>query len=123
MARRGGEDFIYSTFAEGGSPDAYGDNAYTINSTPDTIRGVRSDGGNRMTIMETGEERKVDMAVLVASPLINVLGVVVAIEDDTTKRAATLTDASGRIYTVVGVGDEAKAPVGSQRLFCIRQAD
>ena len=121
MAFRSGEDFVYTEFAEGAT-DAYGDKSYTADSTPDTIRGVRSDGGNHMSTTQVGEERKVDIAVIVANPLKNSAGVAVNILDDLTSRAPTLIDGAGRVYKIVGVGHEAVVPVGSQRLLCVRQA-
>jgi len=122
LARRAGEDFIYTTFGEGARDD-YGDVAYSAEDDPPTIRGVRSDGGNQTIILQTGEERKVDIAVIVAAPLKDSNGDRVNIQDDMTNRAATLTDGSGRIYKVAGVGHEADNPLGALRLLCMRQAD
>ena len=70
MAKYRGEDFTYTVFAEG-SRDAYEDVSYTADPTPDTIRGMRSSGGQRTVLTQTGEERSVDISVTVASPLLN----------------------------------------------------
>ena len=118
---RKGEDFVYKTFAEG-SRDDYGDVAYTVNASPPTIRGIRSDRGQETVFTMTGEERKVDISVLVASPLLDSTGSAVTLQDDMTDRAATLTDAGGRIYKMVGLGREAATPVGAKRILCVRQA-
>ena len=121
FAQRRGEDWIYTTFGEG-ARDSYGDVAYAASDDPPTFRGIRSDSGNRTVLMPTGEERKVDIAVIVAAPLKDSNGDRVNIQDDMTNRAATVTDGSGRIYKVIGVGHEGTNPVGSMRLMCIRQA-
>ncbi len=122
MAKRGGEDFTYTTFDEGVRDD-YGDIEFSAEGDPPTVRGMRLDTKDATVVMETGEERKVDIAVIVPAPLKDSNGDRVNIQDDMTKRAATLTDASGRIYKVVGVGHEASTPVGALRLLCMRQAD
>jgi hypothetical protein len=127
MARRSGEDFVYQTFDEG-SRDAYQDVQYEADTSPPTIRGMRSDGSNRTFMLPTGEQRKVDIAVLIPSPVKDQNGTAlnitfVPIQDDMTDRAATLTDKSGRIYKIVGVGHEAETPVGAMRLLCMRQAN
>ncbi len=122
LAKRAGENFIYTTFDEG-VRDEYGDVAYAASDDPPTVRGIRSDGGNRTVLLPTGEERKVDIAVLVPSPLKDQNGDRVNIQDDMTDRAATLTDGSGRIYKVVGIGHEATNPLGALRLMCLRQAN
>lgn len=123
MAKYRGEDFIYTVFTEG-SRDAYEDVPYTADPTPDTIRGMRSDGGRsqRTVLMQTGEERNIDISVIVANPLLNSAGAAVTIEDDMTNRAPTLTDSGGRIYKVAGVGHEGVNPIGTQRLLCVREA-
>lgn len=120
MAKRRGEDWIYTTFSKGGR-DTYEDDDFTANPSPPTIRGLRSDGGSRTVRDETGEERAVDIAVIVASPLKDANGNAVTIQDDMKERAATVTDSSGRIYKVAGVGHEAENPVGGLRLLCLRQ--
>lgn len=122
FARKAGEDFVYTTFDEGVRDD-YGDIAYSAEDDPPTVRGVRSDGSNRVVLLASGEERKVDIAVIVAAPLKDSNGDRVNIQDDMTKRAATLTDGSGRIYKVAGVGHEADNPLGALRLLCMRQAN
>jgi hypothetical protein len=127
LARRAGEDFVYTTFDEG-SRDAYQDVAYEATTSPPTLRGIRSDGGNRTVLLASGEQRKVDIAVLIPTPVRDQNGTAlnvtfVEIQDDMTDRAATLTDTSGRIYKIVGVGHEAENPVGAMRLLCMRQAD
>jgi hypothetical protein len=121
MAKYRGEDFTYTVFTEG-SRDAYEDVPYTADPTPDTIRGIRNDGGQRTVLMQTGEERNVDVSVVVANPILNSAGVAVTIEDDMTNRAPTLTDSDGRIYKVAGVGHEGVSPTGTQRLLCVREA-
>lgn len=120
MAARAGEDWIYTTFASG-ARDAYEDAAYTADATPPVIRGMRSDRGSKTFVDETGETRAVDVSVIVASPVKDAAGAVVTIEDSDGVRAATLTDSSGRIYKVVGVGHEASTPVGARRLLCVKQ--
>ena len=121
FAQRAGEDWVYTTFDEGARDD-YGDVAYAASDDPPTIRGIRSDSGNRTVLMPTGEERKVDVAVLVSAPLKDSNGDRVDIQDDMTRRAATVTDSSGRIYRIMGIGHEGTNPVGSLRLMCMRQA-
>jgi hypothetical protein len=120
VARRG-EDFVYTTFTEG-ARDAYEDIAYAADATPPTIRGIRSDSSGRTFLSQTGEVRAVDISLLVADPLVDSLGNAVVLQDDMTERAATLTDSSGRVYKMVGLGHEA-APVGAKRVLCVRQAD
>ena len=121
MARRAGEDFIYTEFATG-ARDAYEDVVYAADATPPIIRGVRSDGGERVVLLPTGEERHVDISVLVASPLRDANGDAVTIQDDMTSRAATLIDSFGRTYKIAGVGHEGVLPIGVKRLLCVRQA-
>lgn len=121
MLRRHGEDFIYTEFATG-VRDAYEDVAYAADADPPTIKGIRSDGGKRTVLTPTGEERKVDIMVLIASPSRDAAGDVVTIQDDMTNRAATLIDSFGRTYKVIGVGHEAVIPIGVLRLLCVRQA-
>ena len=120
MAKFRGEDFTYTVFTEG-SRDAYEDVPYTADPTPDTIRGMRSSGGQRTVLTQTGEERSVDISVTVASPLLNSAGASVTIEDDMTNRAATLTDSGGRIYKVAAVSHEGVNPTGAQQLLCVRE--
>ncbi len=120
MVKRAGEDWTYTTFATG-ARDAYEDVAFTADATAPTIRGIRSDGKNRTFRDETGEDRAVDISVLVPFPLLDSNGASVTIEDGDTKRAATLIDGSSRIYKIVGVGHEASAPVGAKRLLCMKQ--
>ena len=122
FARKAGEDFTYTTFGEGARDD-YGDVEYSAEDDPPTVRGIRVDTRDQTVIMQTGEERKVDIAVIVSAPLKDSNGDRVDIQDDMTKRAATLTDGSGRIYKVAGVGHEATNPLGALRLLCMRQAD
>jgi len=105
------------------SHDEYGDVTYTADATPDTIRGIRLDSKDRNVLDETGEERSVDIEVLVPAPLKNSAGVALTLSDVTSDRAPTLTDASGRLYQVVGIGHEAATPVGAQRILCARQVD
>jgi hypothetical protein len=121
LAATVGEQFVYRTFTEG-ARDAYEDVGYTADPNPPTIRGIRSDSGNRTVVTQAGEERKVDIAILVAYPLKNSKGNVVTLQDDMTQRAATLTDSAGRIYKMVGLGHEAGTPVGAKRIMCVRQA-
>jgi len=121
LVTRKGENFVYKTFSEG-SRDDYGDVAYTVDASPPTIRGIRSDRAHEVVFTQTGEERKVDISVLVASPLLDSAGSAVTLQDDMTDRAATLTDAGGRIYKMVGLGHEASTPVGASRILCVRQA-
>ncbi len=115
IAKRG-EPLTYTEFTEG-SRDAYEDVAYTADPTPTTISGIRSDatGTPKQMLDETGQKRTIDVEFIVASAS------VVADADDMTKRAPSLTDASGRIYTILGVGHEG-VPVGARRLLCSRQA-
>ena len=120
MAKFRGEDFTYTVFTEG-SRDAYEDVPYTADPTPDTIRGIRGSGGQRTVLTETGEERSVDISVIVASPLLNSAGAAVTIEDDMTNRAPTLTDSGGRVYKVGGVNHEGVNPTGTQQLLCVRE--
>jgi hypothetical protein len=115
-----GEDFVYTTFSEG-ARDAYEDIAYTADPTPPTIRGIRVDRGSRTFITDTGEERKIDIAILVADPLLDSEGQSVTLQDDMTERAATLTDAYGRTYKMIGLGHEG-VPVGAKRILCVRQS-
>lgn len=127
MARRAGENFVYQRFDEG-SRDTYQDVTYEAASNPPTIRGIRSDGSNRTFLLPSGEQRKVDIAVLIPTPVKDQNGTelnvtFVPIQDDMRDRAATLTDESGRIYKIVGVGHEAETPVGAMRLLCMRQSD
>lgn len=120
LVSRAGESWVYTTFTEGVRDD-YDDVSYTASAS--TIRGVRSDRGDRTYLSQTGEARLVDVNVLVSYPVENVNGDLVSIEDVTTTRAATLTDTAGRIYQVVGVGHEAQVRLGMIRLMCSRQAD
>lgn len=125
VARRG-EDIVYTTFAVG-ARDSYEDVAYTADPSAPTIKAIRSDGGSggsgsRTALDQTGEVRAVDVEFLVASESKDTAGNVVTFEDVTTKRAATVTDADGRIYKVLGPAHEG-VPVGARRLLCMRQAD
>ena len=121
MARRHGEDFVYTEFAAG-VRDVYEDVAYTADASPPTIRGIRSDGGDRVALTERGEERHVDLAVLVSSPLLDDAGNAVVIDGDMKKRAPTLTDRFGRIYKIIGIGYEGDNSPGVRRLLCVSQA-
>ncbi len=103
--------------------DAYGDVEFVADADPPTLRGIRSDQTNRTVLMASGEERKVDIAVLVPNPLKDSNGVTITVQDDMTDRAATLIDGSGRTYKVIGVGHEAENPVGATRLMCMRQTN
>jgi len=120
MAKYRGEDFTYTVFTEG-SRDAYEDAPYTADPTPDTIRGMRSSGGQRTVLTQTGEERSVDISVTVVNPLLNSDGAAVTIEDDMTNRAPTLTDSGGRVYKVAGISHEGVSPIGVQQLLCVRE--
>lgn len=121
MAARSGEDFIYTEFSQG-ARDAYEDVVYTASDDLPTVRGIRSDGSKRMFRTANGEERGVDIAVLVASPLKDSLGNPVIIDSDMKERAPTLTDVFGRIYKIVGVGYEGASKMGTRRLLCVNQA-
>ncbi len=103
--------------------DEYGDVNYLVDPDPPFIRGVRVDTTDRVVLMQSGEERKVDIAVIVPNPLKDSNGVGLTVQDDMTERAVTLTDGSGRIYKVIGTGHEAENPVGATRLLCVRQAN
>ncbi len=121
MAARAGEDWVYTEFSEG-ARDAYEDVVYTASGDPPTIRGIRSDGGKRTVLTQAGEERNVDISVLVASPLKDTDGNVIIIDADMKERAPTLTDVFGRVYKIIGVGYEGVSKMGSRRLLCVSQA-
>mgnify|MGYP003652087528 CR=1 FL=1 len=120
MAKRAGEDLTYTVFSEGARDD-YEDVAYTADASAPTVRGVRSTGGSKNASSDVGEVRGYDAAFLFPFPLLDSAGNVVSVEDTDTNRAATLTDSTGVIYEVIGVGRSAETPVGAKRLLCKRQ--
>lgn len=107
LANRG-EVFALTTFTEG-ARDSYGDVAYSGSS--ESLAGIRSEVNQSTRVFKatTGEERLVDMTVLVLAGTVP--------NNEGTDRAAELTDSSGQTYKVMGVG-RAGAPVGSNRVFC-----
>lgn len=103
--------------------DPHGDVTYIADGTPPLIRGIRVDNGQRTLLAPTGEERQVDISVLVPDPLFDSQAIRLILEDDMTKRAATMTDTDGRLYNILGVGHEASSPIGAQRILCAKQPD
>ena len=110
MLTKRGESFTYKTFSEG-SRDAYEDIAYTAVAGT-AVQGIRtsvSDPEMRAS-QPDGEVRRVDIDVLVASGT--------TVEDNMgTNRPPTLTDASGRVYRILGIS-LAGVPIGAKRLAC-----
>ena len=113
LAKRG-EPFTYTEFTQG-ARDTYEDVSYTADSTPQTIRGFRIDSTDTTLLDETGQQRKVEIEILVLA------SESIPNADDMAERAPTMTDASGRIYAIAGVGHEG-VPVGAKRLYMERQA-